>query len=105
MTFSLAHGLFLGFCAAGLAQTPPPKLQDYQQKALERALRDAKLRAEFSVPPGVTVNAPGKQVCSVPLVNVLPRARTAPMPKVPLRDNFHMREVPLPAPPCDEPAK
>ncbi len=65
-----------------------------------------------SEPRIVTVSPPGRQVCSIPLINVLPQRFRAPqgtpdermikpIPK-PGGTTAEIRQVPLPAPPCDD---
>lgn len=76
-----------------LAQEPiPPTMQRTFHNMLQRIKQ---------VP--AKVFAPPSKTCAVPLLNVLPKGKPIPMPTItPADGKFHMKEVQVPAPSCDD---
>jgi len=83
VVFALLFGAFAG--AQEPAPTDPPK----DPAAI------VKKPAERPTP---------SKICAIPLLNVLPRVATAPMPRVdaPSRARFFIKQIQPPAPSCDD---
>jgi hypothetical protein len=119
MKIRLAH--VLAVCVAGaFAQSPAGnKLPDSHQRALEglKQMRLLDKPLPQSPPPvqrfrqmilpenPALPHQPKVErtpVCSIPLINVLPQVKTAPMPQHKPGGRFYMREAAVPAPPCED---
>ncbi len=92
---------------AAFAQEPE-KVRE-KPKPLAQSVRPSR---PFVVAPGQTITvkpddaiAAAAPICSVPLTNVLPRAMPQlRMPTMrPSASRYPIHQVPLPAPPCEEP--
>ena len=84
----------------------------WRRKRRERISRRKKFFQQHPGAVSVVAPANGKvtlapgQACAVPLSNVMPRGKLAPepapMPAPAPEGNFPIKEVPLPAPSCDD---